>query len=142
MADGRWTFPESRPVYSPVERNGFCTQLDMYMVESVCRQIREWLDQGICPVPVSVNQSGFCFMKRTILLNYAVAEKYNIPPAMITLEILEGLAVNHLEKLNDKILILQEKGFKISMDDFGSGYSSLNTLCNLKINELKLDRGF
>ena len=115
----------------------------MYMVETVCRQIREWLDQGICPVPVSVNQSRLLFYETDYITKLcSLAEKYNIPPAMITLEILEGLAVNHLEKLNDKILILQEKGFKISMDDFGSGYSSLNTLCNLKINELKLDRGF
>ena len=140
-ADGRFLNPgQFIPLF---ERNGFCTQLDMYMVESVCRQIREWLDQGICPVPVSVNQSRLLFYETDYITKLcSLAEKYNIPPAMITLEILEGLAVNHLEKLNDKILILQEKGFKISMDDFGSGYSSLNTLCNLKINELKLDRGF
>ena len=69
-------------------------------------------------------------------------EKYQIPAELITLEILEGLAVNNMDEMNRKIAMLQEKGFRVSMDDFGSGYSSLNTLCNLRINELKLDRGF
>ena len=67
---------------------------------------------------------------------------YDIPPNLITLEILEGLSLNNLEELNQKIAQLRHKGFRISMDDFGSGYSSLNTLGNLQIDELKLDRGF
>ena len=61
---------------------------------------------------------------------------------MIILEILEGMALENVEELNKKVALLQEKGFRVSLDDFGSGYSSLNTLARLHINELKLDRGF
>ncbi len=61
---------------------------------------------------------------------------------MIIIEILEGLALQDVDKINEKIEQLHQKGFRISMDDFGSGFSSLNTLGKLKIDELKLDRGF
>ena len=69
-------------------------------------------------------------------------EEYDVPASLITLEILEGLALENAEALNQKIIRLQAAGFRISMDDFGSGYSSLNTLGRIQINELKLDRAF
>ena len=69
-------------------------------------------------------------------------EKYHIKSELITLEILEGLAVGNMEELNRKIDLLKEKGFRISMDDFGSGYSSFNTLGRIHIDELKMDRVF
>lgn len=68
--------------------------------------------------------------------------KYQVPAKFIVLEILEGVMVNNLEKLNTKIEQLQSIGFKISLDDFGSGYSSLNTLHLLKLDELKIDQAF
>ena len=71
-----------------------------------------------------------------------ILAKYRIPENMITLEILEGLALENTNELNEKIVRLKELGFRISMDDFGSGYSSLNTLASLKIDELKFDREF
>ena len=61
---------------------------------------------------------------------------------LITLEILEGLAAGNIDELNEKIDQLKEKGFRISMDDFGSGYSSFNILGKLHIDELKMDRVF
>ena len=69
-------------------------------------------------------------------------DRYQIPASLITLEILEGLALENVDELNARILQLQEKGFRVSLDDFGSGYSSLNVFGSLKINELKLDRDF
>ena len=71
-----------------------------------------------------------------------ITKKYNVPPSLITLEILEGVATSDIDFLNQQIEALHQKGFKVSMDDFGSGYSSLNMLYQLKIDELKLDRGF
>lgn len=140
-SDGTFLFPgDFIPLF---EENGFCTRLDMYMVECVCRQIRQWMDDGIQPIPISVNQSKLLFYETDYITRlWALVEKYQIPAQLITLEILEGLAVNNMEEMNRKIELLQQKGFRVSMDDFGSGYSSLNTLCNLRINELKLDRGF
>lgn len=72
----------------------------------------------------------------------AVLERYRIPGDLITLEILEGLAAGNIDELNEKIDQLKEKGFRISMDDFGSGYSSFNILGKLHIDELKMDRVF
>lgn len=125
------------------ESNGFCSSLDMYMVENVCRKIREWIDAGITPVPVSVNQSKILFYEEDYVENLcAVLERYRIPGDLITLEILEGLAAGNIDELNEKIDQLKEKGFRISMDDFGSGYSSFNILGKLHIDELKMDRVF
>ena len=125
------------------ESNGFCSSLDMYMVENVCRKIREWIDAGITPVPISVNQSKILFYEEDYVENLCAAlERYRIPGDLITLEILEGLAAGNIDELNEKIDQLKEKGFRISMDDFGSGYSSFNILGKLHIDELKMDRVF
>ena len=72
----------------------------------------------------------------------AILQKHRIPARFITLEILEGLALENIDELNAKIGQLQKLGFRVSLDDFGSGYSSLNILGNLKIDEVKLDRDF
>lgn len=125
------------------EKNGFCIRLDMYMVECVCKQLREWIDNGVTPIPISVNQSKRLFYETDYVQNLSnLVAKYKIPCNLITLEILEGLAMENVDQLNTKIVRLKKEGFRISMDDFGSGYSSLNILGHLKIDELKLDRSF
>lgn len=139
--DGSMIFPgQFIPIF---EENGFCTRLDIYMVEKVCECIRNWMDQGFEPVPVSVNQSkAVLFEKDYIARLTDMIEKYQIPSSLITLEILEGAALENADELNAKIAVLKSKGLLISMDDFGSGYSSLNTLARIDIDELKLDREF
>ena len=139
--DGSYRYPgEFIPLF---EKNGFCLNLDMYMFEQVCQQLKEWLDSGIKPIPISINQSKILFSN----LKYPdyitqITEKYNVSPRLITLEVLEGVATDNLQQLNALLDELHAKGFKISMDDFGSGYSSLNMVYQLAIDELKLDRGF
>ena len=125
------------------EENGFCIKLDLYMVEEACIQLRAWMDAGIAPIPISVNQSKLLFSD----LNYPdnlmhILDSYQIPASLITLEILEGVATDNLEQFNHQIDELHRRGFRVSLDDFGSGYSSLNMLYQLNIDELKLDRGF
>lgn len=144
----RWIPESGRVIYPgqfiPVfESNGFCSNLDMYMAEEVCRQIRKWIDQGIDPIPLSVNQSKLLFYEADYIDNMRrLVDKYRIPADLITLEILEGLAMENVDELNHRIERLHAIGFKVSMDDFGSGYSSLNMLAGLSIDELKFDRGF
>ncbi len=139
--DGSYRYPnEFIPLF---EANGFCIQLDLYMVEKACEQMRAWIDAGAEPVPLSVNQSRLLFADR----NYPVyiekiVEKYGIPPHLLTLEILEDITTGNLEQLHSQIEALHARGFRVSMDDFGSGYSSLNMLYRLNIDELKLDKGF
>ena len=113
------------------------------MLEAACRQIRAWMDDGLPPMRLSVNQTKPLFYRRDYVETLcAVTKKYGVEPDLITLEVLEGLAMENAGALNAVIDRLHEKGFQVSMDDFGSGYSSLNTLANLHIDELKLDKGF
>ena len=139
--DGKVIYPgQFIPIF---ERNGFCAALDMYMTEQVCRQLRQWMDEGIPLIPVSVNHSKILFYEADYTQRMEkLIRKYQVPARWITLEILEGLAMENIDKLNQVICSLKKIGFQISMDDFGSGYSSLNTLGNLRIDELKLDKGF
>ena len=140
-ADGSYRYPnEFIPLF---EANGFCTKLDIYMVEQACRQIREWIDAGNEPIPISINQSKLLFSNRSYVSELEeVVDRYGVAHDLITLEILEGVAMNDMELLISQIQLLHEKGFRVSLDDFGTGYSSLNMLYQLKIDELKLDRGF
>lgn len=140
-ADGTMIFPNQ---FIPLfEQNGFCVRLDLYMLEQVFLQIRQWMDTGVRPIPISVNQSKLLFYEEDYMKNLdLLIEKYKIPPQYITLEILEGLALENVNELNRKLSLIRGKGFRVSMDDFGSGYSSFNTLGKLQIDELKLDRAF
>ncbi len=138
---GKMIFPDQ---FIPLfERNGFCVELDLYMAEQACRQIRAWIDEGKNPVAISVNQSKRLFFEADYVQRLTdLVKKYDVPARLITLEILEGLALENADELNEGTRRLQARGFRVSLDDFGSGYSSLNTLVRLKIDELKLDRGF
>lgn len=144
----RWFTEDGKKIYPnqfiPLfENNGFCSSLDMYMLEKVCRKLREWIDDGIKPVPISVNQSKLLFYEEDYVENLCkLLKKYRVPGELITLEILEGLAAGNIEELNSKIAELKKNGFRISMDDFGSGYSSFNTFGKLHVDELKMDRVF
>ena len=144
----RWQ-PKDRDMIFPdqfiplFEENGFCVQLDLYMVEQACKQLRTWINQGMTPISISVNQTKLLFGREDYVDRLlAITRKYQVQPKYITLEILEGLALDSIEKLNSVIERLNAAGFRVSMDDFGSGYSSLNTLGKIKIDELKLDRLF
>lgn len=139
--DGTMIFPDR---FIPVfERNGFCAKLDLHMVELVCRAQRRWLDMGLEIFPVSVNQSKLLFYQEDYIERLCeITDRYQVPRKYLVLEILEGLAAENMEALNATILRLKENGFQISMDDFGSGYSSLNILAGLDIDEVKLDREF
>ena len=139
--DGRTIYPDA---FIPLfEQNGFCVELDMYMLELVCRRIHDWTASGKTPIPLSVNQSKLLFYESNYTHRLAeLMKKYQIPANLITLEILEGLALENPQVLDEKIRHLHELGFQVSMDDFGSGYSSFHTLGSLHIDELKLDRSF
>ena len=139
--DGSYRYPgEFIPLF---DKNGFCLKLDMYMIEQACEQIRAWIDAGITPIPISVNQSKLLFSDLKYPHNLMqILNRYQIPASLITLEILESIAVNNTGFINHQIDVLHNMGFRISMDDFGSGYSSLNMLYQINIDELKLDRNF
>lgn len=125
------------------EKNGFIIQLDYYMWEETCRLVRRWLDEGKNVMTISMNVSRIhvynpMFEKQIVQL----MEKYQIPPNLLELELTESA---FLENENEIYLVmerLRDKGFLFSIDDFGSGYSSLNMLKSVPIDIVKLDRGF
>ena len=125
------------------EQNGFCKNLDLYMVEKSCQLLREWMDQGIPPISISINQTKSLFVSDDYLDQLLeITSRYQVSPRYIVLEILESLAYENIAELNSTIARLHQAGFRVSMDDFGSGYSSLNTLGKLHIDQIKLDRMF
>jgi diguanylate cyclase (GGDEF)-like protein len=125
------------------EKDCFIVELDFYVLEHVCKQLRIWIDKGLKPVPVAVNMSRKHLGRKNFVKNiYEIIKKYNISPSLIELEITETAVYNNMKVLSDFVDEFHKLGFKLSMDDFGTGYSSLNTLKCLDINILKLDREF
>lgn len=125
------------------EKNGFITNIDIFVWEETCRVIKSWIDRGIVPVPVSVNISRLDFEKMDLTSHLSgLIEKYNIPVGLLHLEVTETVYTNNPDKIIQCVEELRNIGFKIEMDDFGSGYSSLNMLSDLPIDILKLDMKF
>lgn len=141
IGDGTLVPPdEFIPIF---EQNGFIVRLDVYVLDQVCRRLRGWLDQGRPVLPVSVNQSRrLLFQESYIRTLFETVEKYGLSPRMIILEITESIAMEEAEILKNLLAELHRLGFRVSMDDFGSGYSSLNVLKDIRVDELKLDREF
>lgn len=124
------------------ESNGFITRMDAYIWEEACKYLRYLQNKGIM-IPISVNISRIHVGKTdlsSVLLE--LINKYNIEPKYLELEITENLFMDDVKELFDEMSILKENGFKILMDDFGSGYSSLNMLRNAPVDTLKIDRFF
>lgn len=122
------------------EKNGFILKLDRFIWESAARQIRSWIDAGIPPVPISVNVSR-TYLKgdNTVKELYNLVKKYDIPIGLLQIEITESA---ESEDVEHSVELFKENGFTMLMDDFGSGYSSLNMLQKTKFDVLKIDRYF
>lgn len=141
----RW-FNKSGNIVSPgffipvFEKNGFITELDYYMLRKVCEVIRSWLDKGYTPLPISVNISRIHFANPHLAeIIRDIADKYNVPHHLIELELTESAFLQNKQILIQTVIRLREYGFLISMDDFGAGYSSLNSLKDLPLDIVKLD---
>lgn len=144
----RWNHPV-RGVLSPnsfipvFEFNGFIVDLDLYVLEQVCELIAAWLKVGITPVCISVNLSRVhLYEQNTVARLTEIVDKYNVPPEYIEFELTESAFYEETEHLLRFMAELKEAGFRLSMDDFGSGYSSLNLLRRLPVDVLKLDKVF
>lgn len=125
------------------EKNGFIVEVDFFVFEEVCRSIRKWLDDGIAVNITSINQSKRHLDNDNYVSRLQkIIEKYNIPAELIELEITETAVTDNVDKLVEVIDELHELGFKISIDDFGSGYSSLNMLKQINADVLKIDKEF
>ncbi|HFL2600328.1 TPA: putative bifunctional diguanylate cyclase/phosphodiesterase [Clostridioides difficile] len=144
----RWQYTEKEVIYPrdfiPIfEKNGFIRKIDMYILEQACKEIRSLFDKGISPLPISVNFSRVDFFKKDFIENIVnICDRYKIPYSLIEIEITESSMFGDTDTLFNVSRNLQDIGFIVAMDDFGSGYSSVNMLKNIPLNVIKLDRGF
>ncbi len=146
----RWIHPEKGMImpdtFIPIfENNGFIYELDRYIWEQACVYMKRWKDTGVeaPPISVSVNISRKDLYQPDMVRHIcALPEKYGIQPGELHLEITESAYIDNPEQLIRVVAQLQKQGFRVEMDDFGSGYSSLNTLKNVPVDLLKLDMKF
>ncbi|MBP5697841.1 MAG: EAL domain-containing protein [Treponema sp.] len=144
----RWNLP-SEGILSPakfipiLERNGLITKIDLYIWEEAFKIMHRWQNENRNDISISVNISPKDFFFTDIYGTFTgLAQKYDVPPSKVHLEITETVVMTNLEFNLNILHSLQNEGFIIEIDDFGSGYSSLNTLKDIPLNVLKIDMLF
>lgn len=141
----RWMHPYKGLIppdqFIPIfERNGFILKLDQLMWEKACKKIRLWMDEGVTPVPISVNISREYLNTFDVVGKFnELVDKYRIPVQLLEAEITESCDADNT---SDVVRRMKECGFTMLMDDFGSGFSSLNMLKTTPFDVLKIDRVF
>ncbi|MGM9524905.1 MAG: EAL domain-containing protein [Peptococcaceae bacterium] len=144
----RWIHPEmgfmSPGEFIPLfEKNGFITRLDQFVWEQVCACLKNWRELGYPPLPVSVNVSRAEFYQTDLAgVIWDITQKYGVKPQELHLEITESAYAENPDQIISMVEQLRKLGFVIEMDDFGSGYSSLSMLNQMKLDFLKLDMHF
>lgn len=144
----RWIHPVlgfiSPGKFIPIfEKNGFIIQLDDYMLTEISKLQAGWLSEGKKLVPISVNVSRAHFTCNDLAEHIcSIVDEYKVPHKFIELELTESAFFDDKSTLLSTVKKLKEYGFKVSMDDFGAGYSSLNSLKELPLDIIKLDAEF
>ena len=144
----RWQHP-LRGLISPgefiplLEQNGFITYLDIYIWEMVCRQLNAWIREGKRLVPISVNMSRMDIYAIDVVEKFKeLVSRYEIDPRYLEIEITESAYAEDDDKIRRVLEDLRKAGFPVFMDDFGSGYSSLNMLKDVNVDVIKIDTKF
>ncbi len=144
----RWIHPEmgfiSPGEFIPIfEQNGFVEKADAFVWEQTCKYQREWQDQGLPVVPISVNASRQDFDSMNILDNTInVLQKYHVSPSLLHVEVTESFFSDLSPEAIQRIMEIRANGVKVELDDFGNGYSSLHSLAELPIDTVKFDMSF
>jgi len=144
----RWQSPGQGLVppgaFIPVlEETGMILDVGKWVIEEACRQLVEWKKKGFTPVPVAVNLSPIQFSSRDLAqFIRTTTSEAGLDPALITLEITESTFMADIERSTELLGQLKELGHEISIDDFGTGHSSLSYLRLLPVTNLKIDRSF
>lgn len=144
----RWNHPKMGllppAMFIPLfEQNGFITKLDQAVWKNACAMLKAWDDKGYSHIPISVNVSRADIYNvdlADILLN--IINEYHLPVSRLPLEITESAYTENPKQIIETVASLKKLGFVIEMDDFGSGYSSLNMLNQMPMDILKLDMKF
>ena len=144
----RWQKPDGSLIYPDefipfIERSGQIVEVDYYVYREVFRFLAERIKNGKRVVPISLNVSRI-HLNQMHILEYVekLFEEYQIPHSMVEFELTESIYLDNTERVLELIRGLHKIGTKVSLDDFGSGYSSLNLLSKLPIDIIKLDKVF
>lgn len=141
----RWNHPKKGVLHPSqfvpiLEKNGFIGDLDIYVWEAVCRQMKEWKEKGIEVGPISVNLAR-ADIQNPNLVEYltTLVDKYQLAPEKLCIELTESAYMDSPLAINEVVKKLHEAGFLVIMDDFGKGYSSLNVLKDIDVDFLKIN---
>ncbi|MFC3104375.1 putative bifunctional diguanylate cyclase/phosphodiesterase [Salinisphaera aquimarina] len=144
----RWQHPE-KGLIAPdrfigiAERSGLIHGLEAQVLDSVCAQIRQWLDAGLVVPPISVNLSAVRIHDEDLpTRTKACLDRHGLDASYLMFEITESLAVREILRAIEALKRLSAMGVNVALDDFGTGYSSLSYLRQLPIQQLKIDRSF
>lgn len=140
-SNGTWLYPDE--FIPALERSGQIVKVDYFMYDEVFSYVRKRIDMRKPIVPVSMNVSRI-HLKKPGIAEYvkSLLEKYRIPPEFVEFEITENVFIDNTENVSKFVEAFHAMGVKVSMDDFGSGYSSLNLLSRIPIDVIKLDKCF
>jgi diguanylate cyclase (GGDEF)-like protein len=143
----RWHRPEG--TISPAtfiriaEETGFILDIDKWMIDSACKQMAVWENQGFATAPLNVNVSGSHFAETDMASHFQhVLETHDIRPSQIHLELTETVLMDEGKQTQQTLQDLQRLGIKLHIDDFGTGYASLSYLQRFSAHGLKIDRSF
>ncbi len=144
----RWNHPQNGVIMPGVfiptlEEYGFIAKLDLYIWEEVCINLRRWMDSGHRPIPISVNVSRVDVYTLDVAGSFQnLVERYGLKPELLEIEITESAYAEEFQIITGVVDKLRSLGFTVLMDDFGSGYSSLNMLKDINVDVLKIDMKF
>ena len=139
--DGKLVSPA---VFIPLaEKDGLIVQIGNWVLEEGIRSFKKWYDKYKYPMMLSLNISAIQYKRKDFVHKLLrLLEKYQVNPELIELEITESVLIDDFESVVEKLHTLKEYGIKISLDDFGTGFSSLSYLKGLPIDTLKIDKSF
>ncbi len=144
----RWKHPEkgviSPGIFVPLfEKSGLISRLDMFVCEEACRVLAKLKKDGVavCPISINISRVDFCEPDLVQRINDMI-EKYGLEKRLIKIEVTESAYTQNPREIIQQVAQFRKEGYEVLMDDFGSGYSSLNTLRELPANILKIDMEF
>jgi diguanylate cyclase (GGDEF)-like protein len=144
----RWFHPQRGQISTAdfiavAEETGLIGDIGRWTFEQVCRDLTAWRAAGLIVPAISVNVSGRDFMRQDVLLRLSrVLEEARLPASLFELELTEGVLMQDVESGQRSLAALKEFGFALAVDDFGTGYCSLNYLKRFPLDTLKVDRAF
>lgn len=144
----RWNHPQQGMLFPDefigvAEKSGLIYQLDLWVFEAACQQLKRWESNGKSPEQLSINMSAVQFSTPGLAENIAtLLAQYEIKPNKLEIEIVESILMQDSEHTLTTLAMLKKMGIRIAVDDFGTGYSSMAYLSKFPIDALKIDRAF